>query len=209
MEADFWHQRWENNQIGFHEPEPNALLVQYWPTLNISPGSRVLVPLCGKSHDVTWLANQGYHVVGVELNKLAVEAYFESIGKTPSITKHSEFSHYHCDHIDIFQGDFFATNPSLLGTIDAVYDRAAIVALPPEMRVRYAQHLNSVTNHAKQLVISYEYDQSVMQGPPFSVTEPELRSFYQDIYNIKMLATDSIELKVEGNQALEKVWQLS
>jgi thiopurine S-methyltransferase len=140
MHTDFWHERWSTNQIAFHESEANPLLVAHFAALGLAKGARVFVPLCGKTLDIDWLLAQGYHVVGAELSPLAVTQLFERLGVTPQLTRVGKLERWSVPHLDLFVGDFFALTPDLLGTVDAVYDRAALIALPSDLRGRYAAH---------------------------------------------------------------------
>ena len=170
MEPSFWHNRWQTNQTGWHESTVNPLLITYFPSLNVPPGGRVFVPLCGKSLDLGWLQSQGYAVAGAELSELAVTQLFAELEIEACISDVGKFKLFSGEKTDIFVGDIFALSCEILGPVDAVYDRAALVALPETMRVQYTTHLKSLTALAPQLVIGYEYDQTVVPGPPFSVT---------------------------------------
>lgn len=208
MDADFWHQRWQDNEIGFHEPVANPLLTEHINQLALPPGSRILVPLCGKSHDLSWLAAQGYEVIGVELSALAAKTFFEELGSEATITEYDKIHAYTAGNITILVGDIFNVNQHLLGDIDAIYDRAALVALPAATRPLYCRHLIAITQHARQLLINYEYDQSLMDGPPFSISNAELQQLYGDSYDIQSLKKLPVESKLKGHSAIEKVWLL-
>lgn len=208
MEHDFWHNRWFTNQIGFHESVANPLLVKYIGKLELPKGSRIFLPLCGKTLDIAWLANQGYRVVGAELSKLAVDQLFKELGTTPAITRHPAIDHYHTTNIDVLIGDIFDITTDMLGTVDAIYDRAALVALPLEMRKRYSQHLMKITHSAPQLLISFEYDQSIVDGPPFSVTADEIKTHYANKYELTLLERTATKLKGQ-HDVMEAVWKLS
>jgi len=192
MDPAFWQQRWQENKIAFHEGKPNALLSAHVHRLALTVGQRVFVPLCGKAHDLTWLVAEGYRVVGAELNLSAVEAAFDRMGLDPAIQPLASHQHYKADGIEIFVGDFFDLSLEMLGKVDAVYDRAALVALPPEMRKAYAAHLTALTQAAPQLLISFDYDQSQTEGPPFSVTDAEIGKLYENHYSRECLASVAI-----------------
>jgi thiopurine S-methyltransferase len=180
MHADFWHERWSSNQIGFHDSAVNPLLVRHFSALGMEKRARVFLPLCGKTLDIDWLMSNGYRVAGAELSQLAVVSLFERLHLTPSVREAGALTHWSVPSLDIFVGDMFALTATALGMIDAVYDRAALIALPPDMRERYASHLDALTNGAPQLLITLAYEQSRLAGPPFSVEEPELRRLYPD-----------------------------
>jgi thiopurine S-methyltransferase len=152
MDPVFWHQKWESGEIGFHESQPNPMLVNHAEALKLQPGSRFFLPLCGKTLDIGWLLKQGYNIVGIELNRQAVEELFAELGVIPQIDQIDSLIRYFSDGICIFLGDIFDLSPELLGGVDAIYDRAALVALPPEMRYRYCQLLLQITGNAPQLL---------------------------------------------------------
>ena len=209
MDAKFWHERWASNEIGFHKSDANPLLVQYFDKLSLAKGSRVFLPLCGKTLDIGWLLSRGYQVAGAELSAVAIKQLFAELGVTPTITKVGALDHYHAPQLDLFVGDMFHLTPELLGPVDAVYDRAAIVALPRDMRARYAAHLMTLTAHAPQLLISFEYDQQVMEGPPFSVTTEEIQQHYSERYDISILTSLDVPGGLKGRcPATERVYVL-
>ena len=209
MEASFWHNRWERGEIGFHEGKANPLLVSYFKKLHLKNGCRVFIPLCGKTLDVAWLLAGGYQVVGAELSKLAIDELFQSLCLQPTIVQTGPLMHYSSNHIDIYVGDIFHLTPKTLGEVDAIYDRAAIVALPAETRKQYAAHLVNITRTAPQLVIAYEYDQSLMNGPPFSVSEVELQRHYGTSYSLTALETKEVEGAMKNKAAAtETIWLL-
>lgn len=176
MDSQFWRERWARNQIGFHLPEVNPYLQRHWPRLALAQGAKVLVPLCGKSLDLVWLASQGHRVLGVELSEQAVEAFFSEQGLTPRISQHGVFKVYQADVIEVWCGDFFALDADALRDCTAIYDRAALIALPPLMRARYTEHLNVLLGAGcKGLLITLDYDQAQKAGPPFAVTDDEVK----------------------------------
>lgn len=210
MQAEFWHSRWQQQQIGFHLPEVNPLLQAHVAQLALQPGQRLFVPLCGKSLDIGWCLQQGWQVVGVELSPLAVTALFASLGLTPSITLCGELQHYQAEGLAIYLGDFFALSKPMLGAVDAVYDRAALVALPAPMRAAYSRHLSALTAGAPQLLISFDYDQSLQAGPPFSVPAAQLAAYYGADYQLTLLADQPLAGGLKGGcPAQEQVWLLT
>src|SRR5688500_11355978 len=142
MEPEFWHQRWTSNQIGFHEGQVNAYLARHYADLGLAPGETVFVPLSGKSVDLRWLADQGAHVVGVELSPIAVESFFAEQGSRPRTSKESAFAIWESRTIRVLCDDYFALTPEHLADVQAVYDRAALIALPPQRRADYVAHLD-------------------------------------------------------------------
>jgi thiopurine S-methyltransferase len=179
MEKEFWLERWERAEIGFHQDAVNPWLARHWPRLAAAPGAKVFVPLCGKSLDMVWLRKQGHPVIGVELSPLAVEAFFDEQGVSPSTSHSANFQQCEADGIRILCGDFFDLSQADLGGAVTVYDRASLVALPPEMRQRYAQHmLKLLPAGARTLLVTFEYDQEQMSGPPFAVTPEDVQALY-------------------------------
>ncbi len=209
MDANFWHEKWEKNDIGFHKNEANQLLVSYFDRLSLVKNSRVFLPLCGKTLDISWLLSNGYRVAGAELSKVAVEQLFTELGIEPKIIKVGEINHYSATNIDIFVGDIFDLSSKTLGQVNAIYDRAALVALPEKTRNLYTKHLVEITDNAPQLLICYEYDQNLVQGPPFSISSEEVNRLYRDSYKINLIASINLPngLK-EKYEAKENVWLL-
>lgn len=209
MEANFWHQRWEKNEIGFHQTDANPALVEHFGTLDLPAGARVFVPLCGKTLDIGWLLGQGFRVAGAELSELAIQQLFEELGVAPKVTELCALKTYSAEGIDIFVGDIFELDADALGAIDGVYDRAALVALPPEMRLRYTAHLRAITGGAPQLLLTFEYDQSVMPGPPFSIPKNEVQDHYAKAYDVAMITSHDVPGGIKGlAPAFESVWVL-
>lgn len=209
MEANYWRQRWERGEIGFHESEVNPALVEHLNRLNLAKGARLFLPLCGKTLDIAWLLAQSYRIVGAELSTLAINELFAALDLVPEITPAGTLTRYSSTNIDIWGGDIFDLSSSMLGPVDAIYDRAALVALPEHMRNRYAAHLIALTHAAPQLLITYEYDQRLYDGPPFSVPEKELKQHYAETYQLKQLAQDRIAGGLKGKvEAATVTWLL-
>lgn len=186
MHPDFWHERWQMGQIGFHEGKANEDLVAIWPTLGVVRGARVLVPLCGKTHDLIWLRDQGHEVVGVELSALACEAFFAEHGLTPAVDTVDRYRVWSVPGLELWQGDVFDIPDT--ATFDAVWDRAATVALPPDLRRRYAATLGQVTRRGGTLLLSvFDYPQDERKGPPFSVPPAEVDALYGPDFDIAPL----------------------
>ncbi|OZG72180.1 thiopurine S-methyltransferase [Hahella sp. CCB-MM4] len=209
MEADFWHKKWAANSIGFHQEEANPLLVKYFDELALGQGSRVFLPLCGKTLDIAWLRSKGHRVVGSELSELAIEQLFTELGEKPAVSEKGALKQYSAKDIDIFVGDFFDLTPDILGPVDACYDRAALVALPEAMRQKYSKHLTKLTNTAPQLLICFEYDQNLMEGPPFSVNADEVRQHYAGNYEVTCIGNEFCSDGLKGQwDVTEDVWLL-
>jgi thiopurine S-methyltransferase len=205
MDANFWQQKWQKGEIGFHESAVNQLLVANFDKLRLPQGARLLLPLCGKTLDIGWLLANGYRVAGAELSQLAVDALFAELGVVPQITEVGALKHYSAGNIDIFNGDVFALNAALLGQVDAVYDRAALVALPAEVRPRYAAHIRALSHDAPQLLVTFEYDQSLRSGPPFSVTTEEVERLYADGYAQEVVERREVAAAPNGRPAATEV----
>ena len=209
METSFWHQKWERGDIAFHEDEANPLLIKHFEKLNLAKGCRVFLPLCGKTRDFVWLLACGYRVVGAELSELAINELFKELGLEPEISKVGKLARYRAKDIDIIVGDIFDVSAACLGPISAIYDRAALVALPACMRAQYASHLMHITDAAPQLLISYEYNQLLMDGPPFSVTEDEVKQHYGAAYQLKSVESKNVAGGLKGKVAsTETAWLL-
>ncbi|MCD0505488.1 thiopurine S-methyltransferase [Bordetella petrii] len=179
MDADFWLERWRDGRTHFHQARVTPLLAKYWPTLELPTGSKVLVPLCGKSLDMVWLAQQGVQVLGVELSALAVEQFYAENGLQAQVREAGAGRYYQAGDIEIYCGDIFDLGPEVLGTCVGAYDRAALVALPAEMRARYARHVyGQLSDGYRGLLITLDYDQAQMEGPPFSVNDAEVQAVY-------------------------------
>jgi thiopurine S-methyltransferase len=208
MDPQFWHDRWHNNQNGFHEGETNVMLRTHFRALGLMPGARILVPLCGKTRDIAWLLTQGHPVIGAELSRLAVEQLFAELGAEPTITDEGDLIRFSAEGVDILVGDVFDLTAESIGPVDAVYDRAALVALPQDIRTRYAPHIHKISKAAPQLLICFEYDQTLKVGPPFSVDAAEVERTYGGLYAIALLDRGDLRGGVRGTQALERVWAL-
>lgn len=186
MDEQFWLERWRERAIGFHQEEVNSHLTEFWRRLSVPDGARVLVPLCGKSKDMLWLKEQGYQVLGVEISDIAVTEFFTENKLSFSKRSQGEFELYESDAIQIYQGDFFKLNASDLQDVAAVFDRASLIALPSEMRQDYVRKLQQcLPKSASILLISLEYPQNEMDGPPFSVKMDEINQLYHGQYGIE------------------------
>lgn len=209
MQPDFWHSTWEKREIAFHEGSPNTLLVKHFDSMELDPKSRIFVPLCGKTRDIGWFLERGHRVAGAELNETAVKELFQELDVTPRVAAKGPLKHYSADELEVFVGNIFDLSADYLGAVGAIYDRAAMVALPQEMRTRYAHHLVTLTDTAPQFVITFCYDQSQMSGPPFSVPREELEDNYRQYYHLDLLEARQIEGGLKGVvQATETVHRL-
>lgn len=209
MDIDFWHNKWKKNEIGFHMGKANPMLVKHLPIMSLTKASRIFLPLCGKTLDISWLLSEGFRVVGSELSEVAIEQLFIELGEEPKLSKSGTLKLFSAENVDIFCGDIFELSNETLGVVNAIYDRAALVALPKVMRDQYTAHLRKVTNTAPQLLVSFEYDQNLMEGPPFSVSNDEVKQHYQDYYKISLVENMDIPGGLKGKcPAEEKVYFL-
>lgn len=196
MQPAFWLDKWERGETGFHQNEVNPYLTRYWGRLNAT--GKVLVPLCGKSLDLWWLRSQGHEVLGVELSELAVQAFFEEAGQQPAVTTLNGFIRYEADGIALWCGDFFALTPADLVGYSAVYDRASLIALPPDLRQSYIRHLCGLfPRGARTLLVTLDYDQPEMSGPPFAVSDDEVHRLYSGRASIELLESRDV---LAGNE---------
>ncbi len=207
MDAQFWLDRWKEGQIGFHKEEFHEKLVQYFPEFEATTAQKVLVPLCGKTKDLIWLHNMGLYVHGVELCQDAIEAFFrENDLEEPKIGQDKDFKHYTHQNIVISAGNFFALGSG--DQYDYIYDRASLVALPPSMRDQYAKVITTVLKTGgKYLLITFEYDQEKMDGPPFSIDANEVHRLYEDNFTIELKESEEEVKKGPKIQTLDSFKQ--
>lgn len=188
-DPEFWHSKWASNQIGFHLDDVNPLLIEHWHRTEPKREDKIFVPLCGKSEDLVWLATKHNQVHGVELSSIAVRSFFAEHFYTPLVIQlnaHHEL--YQFDELSIYTGDYF-TAP--VETYDIVYDRAALVALPEEMRKEYVERLKSLLNPGGRiLLVTLDYEQQEMAGPPFSVPQEEIEQLFAE-FSVERLHQDS------------------
>jgi thiopurine S-methyltransferase len=210
VNPEFWQEKWQKREIAFHQAAANPLLVSWFDQLALAPGASVFLPLCGKSLDIHWLLAQGYRVVGAELSEMAVQELFAELGLTPDISGAGKLQLYLAEQLQVFVGDIFQLSENTLGPVAAIYDRAALVALPDEMRQRYAQHLITISQGAPQLVICFEYDQAQLAGPPFSVDSLEMHKLYSKVYSLNCLEKIDVPGGLKRKcQATELGWLLT
>jgi thiopurine S-methyltransferase len=181
VDRSFWQERWDQGRTGFHEGRPNDQLVAHVERIAPAPGKRILVPLAGKAVDVWWLVDRGHEVVGIEIVQRAIDQLFEGRGLDAN-AHHIELGRdpaFRAQGLTMICGDVFDTKPEVLGTFDAVYDRAALVAIDPPLRARYVETCRALCKPgAPTLLVSLAYDQSKAPGPPFSVAEADVRTLF-------------------------------
>lgn len=187
MEHEFWHERWQKREIGFHRLDVHPLLTTQIESV-AKPSATIFVPLCGKSLDMQWLLQQGYEVIGIELSEAAIQEFFAEHSIPYQTTQEGPFAAYRAEGICIYQGDFFALTKTHLQTVTTWYDRAAMVALPPAMRVKYVSHLQHILPPAATgLLVMVEYPDGYWKGPPFAIHTTEVLASYEANYNIEIL----------------------
>lgn len=188
MQSEFWHKCWQQQRIGFHQDEIHPLLPVVFSQLNWQPSNAIFAPLCGKSLDLWWLADQG-KVIGAELSELACQQFYQEQEHAFSVSAQGDFQRFIHPAVDIWQGDYFALTSEQLGEIGLIYDRAAFIALPSQMRIDYVRQLkNLCPGPVSLLLLSLEYPQEEMSGPPFSVAEPEVRQLFDFASSIQLVA---------------------
>ena len=210
MDSSFWLDRWPKNEIGFHQDKVQPALIKRWPGLNIAKGARVFVPLSGKSVDMDWLAEQGHHVIGAELSELAIDAFFAERKLTPSVERRGAFLVQRSGPFEMWCGDFFALSRETFQDVPAAYDRAALVAMPPEMQARYAaKFAELMPANSQTLLIGLDYNQSEMKGPPFAIPRDAIHALFKDQFEVTLIEardglTKSDHLSKRGVTRLEE-----
>ncbi|MCW8344487.1 thiopurine S-methyltransferase [Vibrio sp. ZSDZ65] len=207
---ELWHDKWAANKIGFHLDDVNPLLIEHWNKLTPTREQSVFVPLCGKSEDLVWLAARHDNVQGVELSQIAVRSFFAEHFYTPLVTTlNSQFELYQFDELSIYTGDYFSAP---VESVDLIYDRAALIAIPHDLRAMYVEKLKQVLKPGgKILLVTLDYIQDQLAGPPYSVPEAEVAAYFDEGYRITRLARDEAgsehrRIKQGLTRFAEEVW---
>lgn len=215
MQADFWLERWNLNQLGFHQTEVNPFLQTHWSALGLDRSATVFVPLCGKSLDMTWLSEQGHPVIGIELSSVACHDFFAEAGANPTRSIGGRFETWSTADITIHCGDFFELAAEDLIGVAGVFDRGSLVALPPEMRRRYARQMAELLpSGAQVLLLTVDYDQSEMNGPPHSLPAEEIEALFGADFEIEAIerigpSDPPPRFRERGLRSIsERVWRL-
>ncbi|WP_413520414.1 thiopurine S-methyltransferase [Psychrobacter glacincola] len=216
MNPEFWQTRWQEKRIGFNQSQVNPLLVKYFSELNLSVGSRIFVPLCGKSIDMVWLAHQGFDVVGIELVESAAQEFFIEQAISYTVIEHSKQTDIKCYQgeiagrtIDLWVANIFTLSADDIGHVDAVYDRAALIAMPAELRPQYSEKIRTLSCNASQLLLTLNYDQNERSGPPFSISQEQVQQYYGNDYQMNKLEEEPSTLNAAPEMAVtEPVWLL-
>jgi len=216
MQIEFWEQRWDEGSIGFHLSEVNPYLLKFWPQLNTADDATVLVPMCGKSLDMMWFVSEGLNVLGVECSQKAIKAFSEEQKLDLEPAQHKSFVAHSSPQLSMLEGDFFHLDSDDLNNISAVYDRASLVALPEDMRKKYVSLLaENLPDHVSLLLVTIEYDQSLMSGPPFSVSSDEVERLYKPHFLVEKLHQKNVineqpRFKQKGlDTMIERVYKIS
>lgn len=211
-----WLQCWHDRQTGFHQAAVNPLLTRFWPELGLDTASRIFVPLCGKSLDMVWLAQQGHEVIGVELSPLAVRAFFKENRLQPTRRPAGALTLWQAGRISILCGDYFALTQTELGQIDAVYDRAALTAFPEDVRLRYVSHLKTILSvSGKVFILTTELPDADELPAQALEADAELVGLYELAFEVKLAHVETVfELDPEGSDrpriaVAHKVYRLS
>lgn len=188
-----WLQCWRDRQTDFHQHTVNPFLTRFWPTLDLAVDSRVFVPLCGKSLDMIWLAEQGHRVIGVELSPIAVAAFFRENGLKPNRRRIGQFTVWRHGKISILCGDYFSLTQADLGTIETVYDRAALTALPQDIRQHYVSHLRKILPKTSQifLLTTEDAEENETLSESLAIGE-EITSLYAQNFRIDLTHIESV-----------------
>ncbi len=215
LDESFWNERWENNQIGFHQRDINDFLQRHFGLLNTTKGDTVFVPLCGKTLDMRWLAEQGVDVLGVEFSEKAVKDFFEENNLNYQKASNDSFVQYSNANIRLLSGDFFAMGADDLGCVKAIFERASLIALPKEMRTDYVNHLaKHLPSGCKMLLVTMEYPKGMIGGPPFAIFEDEVEQLFSKDFSVKLIeskvnkAMGKMLAKASGGTITEKAWMI-
>lgn len=201
MELSYWQSRWRNDNTGWHMDEVFPLLKEFWHHLQLKEGATVLVPLCGKTFDIEWLVGQGYSVIGVDISDKAIHTLKQNHGKPFQKSRKGDLVRYKSTTLELWCGDFLKIQKSWLPPVDAIYDKAALIALPADMRRRYVQVIKQLSTSQTQLFLNcFEYNQAEMNGPPFAVFLEELQKRYSSQFNINLVYTHSLMKELTGFQ---------
>ena len=188
MKQDFWHQCWENTHIGFHQDELQPLLIEHFPQYIEADDSRVFVPCCGKTSDLLYFSKR-FKVIGNELSSIACRDFFHENKLVPNIKQTLRFNVLEQGNISLYQGDFFSLQAHTFKAFDWVYDRAALIAFPENMRSQYVSHLKTfIQENTRVFLLTLEYPEGEISGPPFSIKQSDVEVLFAG-YEITKVAT--------------------
>ncbi len=192
---NFWLKVWENNDIPFHQDDVKSELIDFFPLLNLQKNSNILIPLCGKSKDLLWLSEQGHQIIGIEISPIACENFFTENNIQPSVIKKPSYLIYQNDNIRIICADLFQLTKDDFPTIHAIYDCKALIALPPEMKKKYVQHLLQCVGPEIQILLFNILTDDKVQGPPFPSSDAEIEMLYSDFQISKIKEECHVDLQ--------------
>ncbi|XP_014452443.1 thiopurine S-methyltransferase [Alligator mississippiensis] len=204
-----WLQKWEANNIGFHNEQGHPLLKKHLDLLlNGRSGLRIFFPLCGKAVEMKWLADMGHSVIGVEFSEQALKDFFVeqnlsySEGSIPEISKAKVFKST-SGNISLYCCSIYDLSSKIAGKFDGIWDRGALVAINPCDRERYANLMLSLMDkNCSYLLATVSYDPNKYKGPPFYVPEHEIESLFGKFCEIKCLQMQDVFSE------RQKVWGL-
>jgi len=185
-----WLDRWKKGTTGWHRSDINPQLIKHINQLVEARPQKIFVPLCGASLDMKYLIDKGFHVVGVELSPLAIDRFFKENQIEHKVSKVEDFDLYEGKNIDIYCGDFFKLKKDYFYDVSCVYDRAALIALNPDLQKKYARHLKEILpNSTKILLLTMFYPQNEMEGPPYSVGDDKVEVLFSEFKEIKKISS--------------------
>ena len=197
-----WLHFWENNETNWHSDTTTQELVEYFELFELEPGDKVFVPLCGKSLDMIYIVNQGFSVVGVEVSEFGIRQFFKENDLKYTVTKVGDFDLYSSENLEIYCGDFFSLTSKHLNNVKAVLDRKSLIALEPDLRQKYVKHLNDIISvGVRILLVTLQYPQHQMSGPPFSVDKSEVESLFSMTFESRELRSFN---DIENESKLER-----
>lgn len=219
MEKQYWLNKWTANDIRFHQENFHPALEKHIRPRLSQTSEHVFIPLSGKSRDILWFLKNGCNVIACELSEKACDDFFAE-NQIPFTKKSANaFICYQAEKLQIWCGDLFLLPAHYLAKVTLWYDRAAIVALPEPMRTQYVNYFKRVTEGAEQkrpqtFLISFEYANSVAQGPPFSISEKEIRDYFSPDYTVELLEryreeNISANPKYQGVPVFEVVYRIT
>lgn len=208
QEDKFWHQAWEDGRTRFHLSEYNTNLVKFFPSYSFKQKNSCLVPLCGKTLDMHFLADHFENVVGVDIVKMPLEQFFSD----HQINSHEEPKNKSINgrNITLYERDFLNDNLAELKQFDFIYDRASLVAIEPKLRPKYVQQIKNFFHQDTILHLATFEREIHGGGPPYDLTPDEVREYFND-FNIEMLIDESRDFEDrEGNlhKTFQKVFKI-
>ncbi|NKB37551.1 MAG: thiopurine S-methyltransferase [Gammaproteobacteria bacterium] len=207
MEKEFWQDKWQADDIAFHQDQAHPFLEKHLSEFKAGEKARVFVPLCGKSNDMLFWAKHRYEVIGLELSPIAAEAFYSENGISFKQSVTEGFQLFSASQIQILCGDYFSVSARHIGSVSTVFDRAALIALPPVMRRDYADKMRSLLAAGTEIfLIALEYEQDLVKAPPFSISDEEILELYNSWCNIRLM--EKAEAQVKGKPCFERFYRM-